>query len=113
MAHTPGPWIWTPDDPTMLILHTGKDYIGENSIMWADRCKACADRDAQCGWPKKEDANLIAAAPALVEALGDILNSNAKPVHGIGGKEIKGFTLYLPKERYEQVKQALAQAKGE
>ena len=49
----------------------------------------------------------------LVEALGAILNSNAKPVYGIGGKKIKGFTLYLPKERYEKAWRALALVEGE
>lgn len=46
----------------------------------------------------------------LLDVLKAILNSNAKPVHGIGGKEIKGYTLYLPRERYEQ---ALALMEGE
>ena len=46
---------------------------------------------------------------SLRNALNAILQSNAKPVYGIGGKKLKGYTLYLPKERYEQAKKALKQ----
>ena len=49
----------------------------------------------------------------MLKALKAILNSNAKPVYGIGGKKIKGFTLYLPKERYEKAWRAQAIAKAE
>ena len=40
----------------------------------------------------------------LIKAFKLLLNSNAKPVYGIGGKKIKGFTIYLPYERYQEIR---------
>ena len=85
MMHTPGPWKWSVDDPQVLILHAGKDYIGNTNILHAERCRACADRDARCGWPKEEDARLIAAAPDLMAAL----EKAPKPMTSLTAKELK------------------------
>ncbi len=43
----------------------------------------------------------------LIRALRLLLNSNAKPVYGIGNKKIKGFTIYLPYNRYQEIKSIL------
>ena len=55
---------------------------------------------------------LHSSAQDLVDSLQSILDSNAKPVYGIGGKEIKGFTLYLPLDRYKASLQSILLASG-
>ena len=99
MTHTPGPWKWSVGDPQIIILHTGEDYIGDANILWADRCKACAERDARCGWPKKEDANLIAAAPEMYEALKNLADTPAHDTEAIA-------------EAWDQAYKAIAKAEG-
>ena len=77
------------------------------------QCRICywEYRGGECPYCAK--SKLEQQNAALVKAVKAILNSNAKPVYGIGGKKIKGFTLYLPKERYEKAWRALALMEGD
>ena len=100
MKHTPGPWTYEKGLGCKTI--SGQDYDIADTV----------GLDNESGGEDEANARLITTTPDLVAALESIINSNAKPVYGIGGKAIKGFTLYLPKERYEQAKQAIARTKG-
>lgn len=133
--HTPGPWqaiVWAQDEKTraqmkangiepMRMLHNdgGMSIIGkageDNRRVAVVDCKApykrgqgylteCAERDA--------NAFLIAAAPAMFEALSDLIFTasklwdSAKPI-----KDTQAVKVTHP--MIENAKAALAQAKGE
>ena len=70
-----GPWEWEADDATMLCLGTKGDACLEGHVLSAWRCESCAERDAKCLWPSKENSDFIAESRTLVPALADALEA--------------------------------------
>jgi hypothetical protein len=65
--HTPGPWFYEEDDYMWQLF-------GGNGIMPLQLLKA-PKRDTPYAeyWPNEADANIIVAAPDMLEALRDVL----------------------------------------
>lgn len=69
---TDGPWHWEMVDPTVMALYGPRgDY---DFVLWSSICEACAERGNCCTAPRKENADLIAAAPELYDALEELLD---------------------------------------
>lgn len=64
--HTPGPWEWSYEDPSVLALYGPRGPL--DHVLWSQICPACQECDGQCTGPNTPDARLIAAAPDLLEA---------------------------------------------
>lgn len=96
--HTPGPWYWESsgrDDDLKRLMGSYGDHI-----CWFgndDHHDGCAGFE-----PSKEDMDLIAAAPDLLEALEYVLDRVQWDEH-----------CYLGPELELKVSKAIARAKGE
>lgn len=60
---TPGPWEIMDDDGELKIVQSGSVEYGRGWKIYSDICSEVSDQD---------NANLIAAAPELLEALQEI-----------------------------------------
>ena len=64
-AHSPGPWTWRYFKETLIVNVV--DGVGEEVITFMPY----ADK----GWISEADARLVAAAPELLAALRDLVDS--------------------------------------
>ena len=98
MNHTPGPWF----------AHDFSGVSGGNEVVASDYCVSCTTPDhitvafmgngLRCAREEWEaNAQLIAAAPELLEALEEVL----------------GWETLCPIDVYEQARAAIAKARGQ
>jgi hypothetical protein len=101
-SHTPGPWRV---EITEQAISVGTENVNI-CVM------SCADGSLES---EKADAHLIAAAPALVEALEELLLATGNAVVWLdfnGSKEGELATLAILRKAMEPAKAALALARG-
>lgn len=112
-AHTPGPWYFDEDD--RAVGPVSNKSIGVCSIMLADGNAA----RYHFGEQSIANANLIAAAPDLLEALDNLLwhaEQLEELIESERGKGRSAEQLYAAGEMHNymiEAKKAIARAKGE
>ena len=102
--HTPGPWSVERDRAKSLSLYAGTTFIGE---VYHDKDEPSTEEQG--------NVNLIAAAPAMYEALQQSLVLVELAALEEWGRAVRGEQqppTTEAKDRLEKVKAALAQAEG-
>ncbi len=101
--HTPGPWKYTPTN-TELVSHIIRSTDG-----WAVATVTPKDGDETA-----QNAQLIAAAPDMLEALEGALDTMGFLLAEVKAQgDIPQDDEDLARDRYDQVLAAIAKAKGE
>lgn len=95
-THTPGPWA---------IVETASAHIGERAILDADGYTVCNPSPMGAA-----NARLIAAAPAMLEALTLLLNVEGAAKYGA---RLKGFAGLDVSYHFDAARAAIAAATGE
>lgn len=77
--HTPGPWHWRIEDKSMAMLTDGGEPA--RVVLSSSPCRSCQEtndawRWGQCMTPRESDAQLIADAPDLLDALAELVRVN-------------------------------------
>ena len=93
--HTPGPWAVSDDGDVTLIVHAPKDEVDI----------ACMSNDCEMFSEIRANANLIAAAPAMYEALVEMVELRKQLA-------IDHPHLFVGKAVLLRAEAALAQAEG-
>ena len=96
--HTPGPWIWNPEDDECLM---GK---GGAHVMTLGDCYPNG------GGPSEHDANIIAAAPDLLESLESLLDMGSVFISAIEANDCYSVDF---EEWAVKARAAIAKAKGQ
>ena len=98
--HTPGPWVVSDDGDVTLIVHAPKDEVDI----------ACMSNDCEMFSEIRANANLIAAAPAMYEALVKTM----KVLRSLRNSKEEWYTLVTPEllTAWDMNKAALSQAEG-
>ena len=98
--HTPGPWVVSDDGDVTLIIHAPKDEV--DIARMSNDCEMFSEIRA--------NAYLIAAAPAMYEALVETM----KVLRSLRDNKEEWYTLVTPEllTAWDKNKAALAQAEG-
>ena len=108
--HTPGPWIAAKPSSKVglpIVSQSGRSIA---NVAYFNLGKQFANHDAE----SEANARLIAVAPELLEALGDI--ANARPLWGGGVRKPSKYELEIwefVKELQDTARAAIAKAGGQ
>ena len=106
--HTPGPWIVT-DDVNAHVIRGAKSPHEGNGITFAFRDYVCSI----WGGYHEANAHLIAAAPAMLEALEELLASDRADQNAIVGRDVDGHPLKAAGVARMNARAVIRAAKGE
>ena len=109
MKHTDGPWYVRQDrefynnHEQPYCISTQPEGDDEGDDFWICRCMDSWDKEM------KANANLIAAAPELLEACYSILNCETAAKYGVQNAALSGLDW---KWHFDKVRKAIAKAEG-
>ena len=100
MKHTKGKWTWIADEHSMPSIYKSDDLTFRIAKLWGNTPK------------DRQIANLIAAAPEMLELLKDILAEVRPEISRVN--EAAGRTIFNPvaTETIDMAKEIIAKAEG-
>lgn len=101
---TPGPWKVEEDGDESVVV--GTSPVSSPIVAWVNTTKGTETQPGCCGNPEA-NANLIAAAPELYEALETLLK------HHSGPQPVDNEAFETVAKDVEQARAVLAKARGE